>query len=236
MTRRSRTPGIFNLSTSLFTVRSSHVPCIVGVWGVVRWCRRGGAGQRQEWRILFDGKNLDHWQSPQGQKPKWTIADGALAREKGSGYIWTKERFGDFVLDFDVKTEGNSGVFLRTDNLKDPVQTGIEVQIDRPSAKPGKHSLGSFYDLVAPKTNPAKRDEWMHMTITAKDNLLKVELNGQTINEMDLERWSEAGKNPDGSKNKFKRALKDFKREGHIGFQDHGAPVLYRNIKIRRLD
>jgi hypothetical protein len=41
--------------------------------------------------------------------------------------------------------------------------------------------------------------------------------------------------NPDGSRNKFRTALKDFKREGYIGFQDHGAAVAYRNVKIKVL-
>ena len=44
------------------------------------------------------------------------------------------------------------------------------------------------------------------------------------------------GRNPDGSNNKFTRPLKDFARVGHIGFQDHGRQVWYRNIRIQRLD
>ena len=41
--------------------------------------------------------------------------------------------------------------------------------------------------------------------------------------------------NPDGTPNKFKQAIKDFARVGYVGFQDHGRPVWYRNIKIKRL-
>ena len=39
---------------------------------------------------------------------------------------------------------------------------------------------------------------------------------------MDLNHWTEPRKNPDGTDNKFAKAIKDFKREGHIGIQDHG--------------
>jgi hypothetical protein len=189
------------------------------------------------WRELFNGKDLDGWQDSSGKPvgPGWAAEEGALVLKKKGGYIWTKERFGDFILDLEVKTAGNSGVFIRTDNLRDPVQTGIEIQVDNPSDKPGTHAFGSFYDLVAPRANPAKKGEWTRLVIRADKNLLSVDMNGQTINAMDLDRWSEPGKNADGTKNKYKTALKDFKREGHIGFQDHGAAVMYRNIKIKKL-
>ena len=58
-------------------------------------------------------------------------------RQKGSGDIWTKARYGDFVLELEFKTTGNSGVFFRTDNPKDRVQTGIEIQVDNPG-EPGQ--------------------------------------------------------------------------------------------------
>lgn len=187
------------------------------------------------WRQLFNGKDLDSWQSSSGKAPAagWAVEDRTLVLNKGGGYIWTKERFGDFVLDLEVQTTGNSGIFIRTDKLSDPVQTGIEIQVDNPSAKPGKHSFGAFYDLVAPTKNPAKKGEWVHMVISAHKSVLEVKMNGELINMMDLDLWSEAGKNPDGSKNKYKTALKDFKRDGHIGFQDHGAQVKFRHIKIK---
>jgi hypothetical protein len=124
-------------------------------------------------------------------------------------------------------------VFIRTDNPKDNVQTGIEIQVDKPGG-PGKHSVGAVYDLQAPTKN-AGNDGWNKMVITARGSVLKVQLNGEQIIDMNLDRWSKAGLNPDGTKNKFKAALKNFKREGHIGFQDHNFEVAYRNVRIKPL-
>jgi len=60
-------------------------------------------------------------------------------------------------------------------------------------------------------------------------------LNGKEIIDMDLIEWTEVGKSPDGTKNKFPVALESLQRPGYIGFQDHGTPVWYRNIKVKRL-
>lgn len=183
---------------------------------------------------LFDGKSLDQWMDASGGATKWIIKDGVMCGQKGSGDIWTKARYGDFTLELEFKTTGNSGVFFRTDNPKNNVQTGIEIQVENPGG-PDTHSVGAIYDLVAPSKCTAKKDDWNKYIITCRGPLITVECNGEKVNEMNLDKWTEAGKNPDGSGNKFKTALKDFKREGHIGFQDHGHGVCYRNVKITPL-
>jgi len=57
------------------------------------------------------------------------------------------------------------------------------------------------------------------------------------IIDMDLDKWTEAHKNPDGTENKFNTAYKDLARVGHVGLQGlHGdIPAWYRNIKMKTL-
>ncbi len=174
------------------------------------------------------------------KRGSWVMKEGVLTR-KGGGDIWTKETFGDFVLDLEFKTAkgANSGVFLRTGDISDFVQTGIEVQIldyeGKDSAK-SRGACGAIYHCLAPKKDAVKKTgEWNHYTITCKANKIYVVLNGEQIIDMDLDLWTEAHKNPDGTKNKFRTAYKDMPRAGHIGFQDHGDPVWFRNVKIRPL-
>ena len=161
-------------------------------------------------------------------------------QEHNDNYLWTERQYGDFVLDLEFKvTQGtNSGVYLRTSNMKDPVQTGIEIQVASaaPGSRLGKGSIGGIYDLVAPKTNALKLDDWNHYTITCQGPRISVVLNGQPVSEANLDDYPEARKSPDGTANKFDKALKDFARTGYVGLQDHGSPVWYRNIRIKPLN
>jgi len=170
------------------------------------------------------------------KKDSWAMEDGALALQ-GGGDIWTKEKFGDFVLDMEFKIVkgANSGIFIRTGNHK--WLPWIEVQIvDSYGEKIDKHSNGAIYDCAAPTKNTAKKaGEWNHITIKAQDSYVSVVLNGEQIIDINLDDWTEAHKNPDGTKNKFGIAYKDLPREGFIGLQDHGSKVWYRNIKIKEL-
>lgn len=192
------------------------------------------AAADEGWITLFDGQDLSAWDNGAAAPVTgWAIEDGAAVRKDKGGTIWSKQAFGDFVLELEFKTEGNSGVFFRTGNPRDCVQTGLEMQVERPSA-PGKHSVGALYDALAPGKNAAVAG-WNKVAITCRGSQVVIELNGERIIEADLDQWSEAGKNPDGTPNKYRKALKDFPREGKIGLQDHGAVVAYRNIRVKPL-
>jgi len=193
------------------------------------------------WVVLFDGTpesleaNFDY--KPDG----WHVDDdGAIAWKKGCGFLWSKRRFADFVLevDFKISPKCNSGVFIRTHSRKAWLHTGIEVQV-LDGDTPHKHSLAAVYDVQPPSDKLADAvrpaGEWNTYRITADGPSLTVELNGVVVNELDLDRWTEPGKNPDGSKNKFKYAYADLIREGFVGFQDHGKAVWYRDIRVKPL-
>ena len=185
---------------------------------------------------LFNGQDLTGWVCKPGS---WAVEDGILTR-KGGDYTWTEQTFGDFVLDleFKIAEKTNSGVFLRTSNIDDCVQTGIEMQVlDTYGKEPAdKHDCGAIYDCLAPAKQVVKKPgEWNHVSITCRGPKIDIEMNGEKIIDMDLDQWTTAGENPDGTPNKFKTAYKDMPRVGHIGLQEHGSPVWFRNVKIKRL-
>jgi hypothetical protein len=196
------------------------------------------------WVLLFDGKTPTGWlnrdKTHDQPLPAANVRDGSINPHKSGTYVvFYKQPFDNFVLacDFKVSPGANSGIFIRTGDTKDPVQSGFEIQIfDSAGKAPGKHSCGALYDAVAPSEEASKpAGQWNHVEITADKNFVKVVLNGRQIIDADLDRWAEVGKNPDGTRNKFARALKDFPRSGYVGLQDHNAPVWFKNIKLKKL-
>jgi len=171
---------------------------------------------------------------------KWAFANGELVAGDHET-LWTKESYGDFILDleFKVAEESNSGIFLRSGDIKN-VLKALEIQV-HDSADGSKYGMvAAIYDAMPPSKPMSKPiGEWNHFTITCKGPLVSVVFNGEEVIKADLNNWPEKGKNPDGTPNKFPIALKDYARSGPIGLQGlHGkaqAPVWYRHLKIKAL-
>jgi hypothetical protein len=198
------------------------------------------------WETLFDGGDLSSFRM--GPERSWVVEDGVITvkrneydgKEHNQDYLWTKNLYDDFVLEVECKVtdKTNSGIYLRTPNVKDPVYTGIEVQVSDCHGKPIsiRGTAGAIYECLMPTKNMMKpAGEWNKYIVTCIQNKIIVELNGEQVIDMDLDLWDTPNQNPDGKKNKFGTALKNFARTGYVGFQDHGRQVWYRNIRIKRL-
>ena len=199
------------------------------------------AERQSGWILLFDGKTNNGWQNSDGSKPKTNPIDGVLNPHRAGHYMLVHtQQWGDFLLSLDFKiTNGcNSGIFVRTASLtprpgKDIGFNGVEIAIDDTPGT-GFHDTGAVYDLSKPMKNAMKRaGEWNHMEIACITNRIEVVLNGEPVNRVDLDLFSEPNKRPDGTPHKFDVAYKDHPRRGYIGLQDHGSPVWFKNIKLK---
>ncbi|MDF1823008.1 MAG: DUF1080 domain-containing protein [Verrucomicrobiales bacterium] len=217
---------------------------------------RGTGEEKVAPTVLFDGSSLEAFDFEEGG---WVIeSDGAVTcrmkevvdkkgkpKVQGMGNLWTKEEYGDFELTLSYKlSEGaNSGVFYRS-TREDPVHHGHEVQLmdnvgfQKTHGEKDERKLnGSFYEGKGPSAHPANPvGQWDTLKLRAVGPRIVCHINGVEVFDVDVNDWPEVGKNPDGTDNKFKVAIKDKPRKGYIGFQNHGQVVSFKEIKIQSLD
>lgn len=197
------------------------------------------------WSLLFNGKDLTGWKCNNGKPNVAPIENGALVPYKSGGYVVLHEKsFDNFILKCDVRWEDprcNSGIFFRVEDPKNPVHTGFEVQV-MAGTKTGKHEFGAIYDLASTtKNNGKETGEWNSVEIRCYGPYINVKVNGEEVCSLNCDEFDKPGLCPDGNKHKYKlnkkpRAIKDFAREGQLGFQDHGHKVWYKNIKLLPLE
>ncbi|MCP4858535.1 MAG: DUF1080 domain-containing protein [Fuerstiella sp.] len=187
----------------------------------------GSAAQPSEegFELLFNGKDLSGWQK-EGQAG-FVVRDGMLICN-GSGnwptWLRTTEVFENFVLRMDYKTRfgAESGVFFHAPLHGRISHVGYEVQIGGPGGLKN-HSTGAIFDAVPPLTAAARHysdEAFDELEITMNWPGLKVRLNGQLVQDLDVREHDSLRYRP---------------RLGHIGLQDRGKPVLFRNVRIKRL-
>ena len=215
-------------------------------------CKQKNTSQPTEgWIVLFDGSSLNNWRGylKDGMPEEWSIEGDAMAFSPSgkSANIITKNTYTNFMLSLEWKISeaGNSGIFwgIHEDkSLGQPYHSGPEIQVidneKHPDAKvkPKYHQAGALYDMVQPLQDVCKpAGEWnlCEIMIDRNNNKGFAKLNGVLVAEFPLhgEAWDEMVAN-----SKFK-GWKHFGKysTGHIGLQDHGDKVWYRNIKIKPL-
>ena len=181
----------------------------------------GGADMGGGWQPLFDGSGLASF-TPVGDA-NWRIEGNTVVATKGTGFLVTKQEYGDFAIkaEFYAESDTNSGIFIRCqDKVKLDSKVCYEVNIwdDRPVQKYG---TGAVVD-TGPGVNPMPKagGKWNTYEITAKGDHILVVLNGKTTADVHDRKHA----------------------RGVIGLQyfpgnkkDSGLPIKFRNVQIKPL-
>jgi hypothetical protein len=206
--------------------------------------------QAEGWELLFDGQDMSAWRGFQRQDvpSKWSVDDGAIYFGPGDGDggdIITVEQYQDFEMELEwmIGECGNSGIFFHVAeaDYDRTFFTGPEVQVldnaCHPDALNGPDRFaGANYALHPPTpfcvANPA--GQWNHVRLVVNGPHVEHWMNGRKVVEYEL--WSDDWNQRVAASKFIEMPGYGQMRSGHIALQDHGDPVWFRNIKIRRLN
>lgn len=197
--------------------------------------------------VLFDGKSLDQWQAADGGEAKWNLFNGTLVVAPKTGDIKTKESFCDVQLHVEWMTptkitdangkplesqaRNNSGIFLQEkyevqvlDSYQNKTYSNGQagsiykqsIPLANASRAPG---VWQTYDIIfnAPKFEQEKLVTPGYVTVLHNGVLVQnhFEIQGATA-WIGKPSYTAHGCAP-------------------LRLQDHGNPVSFRNIWIRKL-
>ncbi len=179
---------------------------------------------------------------PPAQPTEWKVENGVLqGGEPRGSWLMSEKEYGDFILEFEFKLGelGNSGCALRAPMRGDPAFDGLELQMAdlryNPQAKDSELT-GGLYRAIAPKKQVYKPTEWNKYQVTLKGPRLKVILNGELIQDLDLTEQNQEVKRHNGA---LAPPIKERPSRGHIGFQELSRGKEHaqiRNARIKPLD
>ena len=198
--------------------------------------------------VLFDGKSLSQWQAIEGGVPKWTVQNGSFTIAPNTGDIRTKESFCDVQLHVEWTTptkltgeddkeltsqaRHNSGIFLQE-------QYEFQVLDSYNSKTYSNGQAGSIYKQHIPLVNPTRAPGvWQTYDIIftapkfSGDKKLvspgraTVLFNGVLVqNNVEIQ----------GATSWMGKPVYTAHGCAPLRLQDHGNPVSFRNIWIRKL-
>jgi len=180
-------------------------------------------------------------------KGVWKDSAGVFTATKDEA-LWSKDEYDNFVLDLDfMNADGtNSGVIVHATDIRDWIPHSVEIQIaddysNEWSKAPATWQCAAIFGHQAAHDKTLYRPgKWNHYTITCIGRKIWVVLNGKLVNTCDMSKFTSAKTNPDGSEipSWLSNPMATLPLHGHIGFQGKhaGAPIWFKNIKVKRLD
>lgn len=150
------------------------------VSGLAPWQASPAEAQTEAgWTSLFDGKSLENFNKV--GDANWRIEDGAIVADKGTGFLVTKNSYGDFQMraEFWADEDANSGIYIRlSDPNKITAENSYEVNIYDKRPEP-IYGTGAIVGLAKVDPMPKAAGKWNMYEITAKGPEFTVVLNGQ---------------------------------------------------------
>jgi hypothetical protein len=195
-----------------------------GFSGVRPWLA-ARADEPEQFRRLFNGKDLAGWVTPE-DKELFVVEDGEIVgRTKGdlkkNEFLVTDKSYGDFVLKAKVKYKnGNSGIQFRSKRADDGVVSGPQADVADGYwgllyEEKGRGILERYPEEKAKEL--VKKDDWNEFVITAKGQHVTIDLNGTRV---------------------IDREDPKFDKDGIIALQVHVGPAMevrFKDIEIKEL-
>ncbi|MBI2729928.1 MAG: DUF1080 domain-containing protein [Sphingobacteriales bacterium] len=204
------------------------------------------------WKLLFDGKSTTSWRAYNGKTipAGWSIEEGALKTSGtahdaiGGDIVYGAEPYENFELtvDWKISKGGNSGIFyhiVEDTQYHAPYETAPEYQVIDDIGFPEKleewQKAGVDYAMYTPTTEKVLKPvgEWNHSRIVFTPAKVEYYLNDKLT--VTFVPWSD-----DWNKRRTTGKWATYPgygkaKSGLIGLQDHGSPVWFKNIKIKKL-
>src|SRR5258708_24267132 len=199
------------------------------------------AAEEEQFVPLFKGHDLTGWVNANCAPETWSVRDGMIhCTGHPTGAMRTTRQYENFILEVEWRTRssgGNSGVFIWGTPIAAPgvpFLRGIEVQVlDHGFDVKGKNEWytthGDVFPIHGASMKPFGRHngdrrfpseerskgfpEWNHYRIVCTNGVLRLHVNGKEVSG--------------GEDCNY--------RKGYLALESEGAPVEFRNIRIKEL-
>lgn len=214
--------------------RARLLPVLMAL--VLAWC--GAARSAEDFKPLFNGKDLSGWVRVNCAPETFTVKDGLIVSTGiPTGVLRTDKQYENYILELEwkhIKPGGNAGLFVHSDDitaLGQPFTRAIEVQILDGRNSESYTSHGDVFSIhgatfVPDRPHPkgAMRclpseqrskpaGEWNHYRVECKDGVIKLSVNGKEVSG----------------------GTKCNPRKGYICLEAEGTECHFRNLKIQEL-